>query len=184
MPEETTENTAESTEEVVEESTEETPAEGAEENAETEGEKPEEEAPKLSHEDALAALTATRTENASWRTKYRELEEKLSGAKSPEEVESIVKQMTTEREASEHNLTVELVATKAGLDEELAEVLTAASAGKTREELEKLAATLAKRMPAEAEEPEELHGGLDPSDAGSDAFDPVAASRKARRRSY
>lgn len=153
------------------------------EGNEGEQEKAEDGDSKLSHDDALKALTKTRGEAASWRTKYRELEKKLDGAKTPEEIEALVTEMKAESAAAEHALVVENVALKHKLDEDLTKILNDASAGKSREELEAHAATLAKYMPVEDEDPD-LSGGLRPgsSDEEFDPYELAREARKARRR--
>lgn len=140
--------------------------------------------PQLSHEDALKALSKVRGENASWRTKYRDLEAKLAEAKTPEQVEEVVNAMKTEREeddkkrsAEAYALMVENVALKHSLPDDLA----AALKGNTREELEAHAQVLAKYVPAEEIEDPEISGGLTPGDEDA-PFDAKAELRKVRGR--
>lgn len=125
-------------------------------------------------------LTKANSEAANYRTKVRELEKRLEGAKSEEDIAAIREEMKTERETSERALVVENVALKFELPEELQAVLQ----GKTREELEAHAKVLQKFVPSPKEvEPDDVSGGLDPSDKDG-AFDAVAESRKARARRY
>jgi len=181
VPEETitTEETTEEIEpteevvEVTEEPTDEPPTEEVEDDGEDK---------KLSHEDALKALGKVRGENASWRTKYRDLEAKLAEAKTPEQVEEVVNSMKTEREADDAKraeetraLVVENVALKHNLPDDLA----AALKGDTREELEAHAKVLAKYAPAEETEGPDVSGGLTPGDEDG-PFDAKAELRKIR----
>jgi hypothetical protein len=153
--------------------------EGTEQNAEgTEGDG-EGEKSKLSHEDALAALAATRKSEAKYRTRLREAEEKLQNAKTPEEVEAAIAEIKTANATDAHALTVENVALKHKLPDDLSKVLADAAQGKTREELEAHATILAKYAPVEEGDPE-LSGGLDPSGNPKD-FDAKAEAQKMRR---
>ena len=154
--------------------------ESAKEQAAEQGkEASKEEESKLTHDDALKALGKTRKEAGDWRTKFRDLEKTLADAKTPEQVEEIVATMKTERETAERTLTVENVALKFKLPEDLADALR----GDTREELEAHATKLAKYVPEDETDPEDLSGGLKPgsSDTG---FDAVAEARAARNRRY
>lgn len=134
---------------------------------------------KLSHEDALKALSKTRKSEAKYRTRLRELESKLENAKTPEEVESLLNEVKTENAREARTLLVENVALKHGLPADLAEALK----GDTREELEAHAKVLAKYAPAPEVEEEDLSGGLNPS-GNDESFDPVKLAREARRRRY
>ena len=180
--EETEETPAETPADEPTEETPEEPEEGEQEAVET-PEEPEEGEPdpdsQLDHTAALKALSKVRGENASWRTKYRELETKLGEAKTPEQVAEIVAGITADRETSERALVMENVALKHGLPDDLA----AALKGNTREELEAHAKVLAKYAPVQEEtpDPENLRGGLDP-DQGGDSFDAKAELAKVRRR--
>lgn len=147
------------------------------------GDKPAEE-PKVFDE---AYVTTLRTENASWRTKLREAEDKLKDAKTPEEVEAIRQEMAKEREADDkqaaedaHSLLIENIALKFKLPEAMAKRLS----GKTREELEADAKELADLLGADkdAEEDPRLEGGLTPRDRDSDPDDPRGLAQKYGRR--
>lgn len=156
--------------------------EAAEEDDSSEDDEDESHESSLTLEDARKALKKTRTENASWRTKHRDLEAKLADAKTPEQVEELVGQMKTEREAGEHALVVENVALKHKLPDDLAKVLGEASAGKSREELDAHAKTLAKYAPKDDEgpDPDDLEGGLGGGNDDDGSFDPTAHAKKIR----
>ncbi|WP_405056971.1 hypothetical protein OG474_30055 [Kribbella sp. NBC_01505] len=126
---------------------------------------------------AKKEIAKLRSENANSRVKAREAETKLSAAKTPEEFEAAVAEVKATNAELERRVLVSEAARKHKLPDELAEVLK----GSTVEELEAHAKTLAKFAPAEQSEPEKLSGGLNPTDQDA-AFDPVAASRAARKR--
>lgn len=136
-------------------------------------EKPKEE--ELSPEVLRKELTAARAEAANYRTKLRDAEAKLSGAKTPEEFETAKAELSAKVAELEKAVVVATVARKFELPSELAEVLQ----GNTPEELEAHAKKLAKF--AVAPDPKNLKGGLDPDDEEAE-FDPVAEAHKARRR--
>lgn len=176
MPEDQQENEAktESTEESKVEKTEESKEAGAEDGSkETESteESKEESKESKESEDELPAwardqLTKARGEAANYRVRTREAEEKLKNAKTLEEVDEIVSQMTKDREESEHALLVENVALKFKLPEKAHKRLS----GKTREELEADAKELAELFSVDDEDDEvELEGGLNPRNKDTDA---------------
>lgn len=150
--------------------------EPSEEKASEDGDKPE-----LTLDDAKAALAKVRKSEAATRVRLREAQEQLENAKTPEEVQAIVDKMKADSEAEAFALVKENVALKFKIPDDLAATL----AGSTREELEAHAKVLAKYLPKEPSNDPELSGGLTPVDDGEDStFDPVAAARKARQRSY
>lgn len=125
---------------------------------------------------ARKALEKVRREAADRRVALRDAQEALKNAKTPEEVAEATKGLTDQVAVLERQILVRDVADDFSLPKELAEVLK----GDTKEELEAHAKTLAK-FAVPQEEPENLRGGLNPS--GDDqSFDPVAASRNARKR--
>lgn len=152
----------------------ETPAEGEDEQGEEESGEDDSD---LTLEDAKGALAKVRRENATWRTRYAELEKKLEGATAPEQIEAIKEEVRSEVAADSRALLVENVALKHSLPEELADALK----GDTREELEAHAKVLAKFVPVEPEEDPDLEGGLDAGKPGS-GFDPKATARANSRR--
>src|SRR5690606_28658996 len=103
-------------------------------------------------------LNKVNEEAKGLRVKLRQAEDKLKEAKTSEEVEAIVNQMTKDREESEQALLRENVALKFKLPETAAKRL----AGATREELEADAKELAELFAAAAEEDPDLEGGLNP----------------------
>lgn len=132
-------------------------------------------------EELLSERKKLRAEAANFRTKLREREKQLKEAKSLDEVEALVAEMTAEREAESRNLIRENVALKFNLPSDLADALK----GDSREELEAHAKVLSKYAPAPSSGGTP-RGGLDPQD-DSDEQDleaAVAAARKARRRGY
>lgn len=142
----------------------------------------ESEAGGLTLEDAKAALAKTRQSEAKTRTRLRELEAKLSEAKTPEEFQAALEESKAASAAEARSLLVENVALKHRLPDELAEALK----GDTREELEAHAKKLAKFAPSEVrQEDPDVSGGLNP-DEGEGVFDAQAALKAAReaRRSY
>lgn len=125
-----------------------------------------------------------RTESAGYRTRLKEVEEKLATMKSTEEVDELVSTLKSERETVERNLLVENVALKYKLPEPLAKRLT----GDTREALEADAKELASLVGAQSGEDEDarLEGGLNPRDRDADPTDPKELAkvygRRGRRR--
>ncbi len=127
---------------------------------------------------ARTELTKVRGEAANYRTKLREAESKLSEAKTAEEYEAAVNELKTANAELERQVLVTDAARKHKLPDELAALLQ----GNTAEDLEAHAEKLAKFAPAEEREPEDLKGGLKPGQSDAGGFDPVAASRAARKR--
>jgi len=119
-------------------------------------------------------LDRTRRESANYRTQLREAQEALAQAKTPEDIEAAVKELTEKLAASEMALVRERVSNAHKLPAELAELLK----GETEDELVAHAKTLAKFAPADEAAPNRLSGGLDPDD--DENFDPVAEAKKAR----
>jgi hypothetical protein len=161
----------ETEEETTEEETEETETQEVEEESEeTEEEHPEGDVPDWVKE----KISKVNNEAKSLRDRLRETEDKLKDAKTPEEVEAIVKQMTKDREDSERALLIENVALKYKLPEQIQKRLT----GTTREELEADAKELADLFGTEDEEVE-LEGGLSPRPrSGETADDPRSLAAK------
>lgn len=131
-----------------------------------------------------AYVRELRTQSAGYRTRLKEVEEKLATMKSTEEVDELVNTLKSERETVERNLLVENVALKFKLPEALAKRLT----GDTREALEadaKELATLVGVQPGEDDDTR-LEGGLSPRDRDADPTDPrelaKAYGRRGRRR--
>ncbi|MFD6636763.1 hypothetical protein ACFWDN_13210 [Micromonospora chalcea] len=127
---------------------------------------------------AREKLTKANAEAANYRTRLREVEKKLSEAKTPEDFETATKELREANVNLERQLLRERVARKAGLPDDLAERLQ----GATQEELEADAKKLQKYAAAPSTTGD-LRGGLDPSDE-EDVFDPVKAAREARANRY
>lgn len=129
---------------------------------------------------AKEKIAKVNAEAKNLRTRLRETEEKLKDAKTPEEVEEIVQQMTKDREDAEFALLRENVALKFKLPEKAVKRL----AGKTREELEADAKELADLFGTDEDDEDlTLEGGLNPRDReSSDPDDPRALAAKYGRR--
>lgn len=165
-PEEGAETEVDGQEEQQVEETEGTEEEGTESETEEESEESEDEGGDELPEWAREKLTKANAEAANYRVRAREAEEKLKNAKSLEEVDAIVAEMTKDREATEHALLRENVALKFKLPEAAQKRL----AGTTREELEADAKELADLFGTEVEDDErELEGGLRPRNTDPDA---------------
>ena len=131
---------------------------------------------------AREKLTRANSQAANYRTqlrdaeaRYRDLEARFEGAKTLDEFNAAVKELT---EAKEQNaaLVRENVAKAHGLPDDLAELLK----GETREDLEAHAKKLAKYAPVERIEPE-LSGGLDPQVEPDENLSPGELALKHRR---
>ena len=128
-------------------------------------------------------LEDTRKEAADKRVLARELQEKLTTAKTPEEVQQITAAYDSKTSDLEVALARERVARKTGLSDDLVEFLT----GKSEEELTAQAAKLAGLKPAADVEPvivtvQEPRGGLDPTinpneQSGYDAWEAYKRNR-------
>ncbi|MYT31741.1 MULTISPECIES: hypothetical protein [unclassified Streptomyces] len=124
---------------------------------------------------ARKELTKVRGEAASYRTRLRDAEAKLSEAKSPEEFEAALNELQAKNAELEHSLTASSVARKHNLPDELAARLR----GSTVEELEADARALAVLLAPKT--PESLGGGLSPSDDDDGEMDPRKLARRFRR---
>jgi hypothetical protein len=126
-------------------------------------------------------LEDTRKEAADKRVLARELQDKLTSAKTPEEVQQITAAYDAKTNDLEVALARERVARKTGLSDDLVEFLT----GKSEEELTTQAAKLAGLKPAA--DPvvvtvQEPRGGLDPTinpneQSGFDAWEAYKRNR-------
>lgn len=150
------------------------PKEGEEEGTEEEPEGEAEDKGNELPEWAQKERKSLRDEAAKWRTKYRDLETKLTDAKTPEEFQSAVSTFQTEIQELQRKLVIERF--------ELTELQAKRLQGNTLEELEADAKELQELagVPAATTDPDELGGGLDGSPAPS--TDDVKATVKKFRR--
>lgn len=121
--------------------------------------------------------TNLRTEAANYRTRLREAEQKLSEAKSPEEVAAAIADLAEKNALLERSLLVRDVASEFKLPKDLADLLK----GDDIEALKAHAKILAKFVPTEDLGPESLNGGLDPSNEDDGETDPRKLARRSRR---
>lgn len=133
--------------------------------------------PKTFDEDYVKEL---RAQSAGYRTRLKEIEEKVATMKSAEEFDELANSLKSEREAGERKLLVENVALKFNLPEALAKRLT----GETREALEADAKELAAlvKKDEDGEEDTRLEGGLSPRGRDSDPTDPAGLAKQYGRR--
>lgn len=178
--------TEQNNEQSTEDTTSQTNTPGAEANSETSqsteqppegGDKGGSEEERLSHEDALDALSKARRESAGYRTKLRDLEKRFEGAKTPDEVEALKAELATERAEAERALLVENAALKFDLPNGFAERLR----GTTREELEADAKALSEMLGA-SNGGAVGRGGLDPTQTPHDDIDPVENAKRHSKR--
>jgi len=170
-----------------------TPPEGTEENkpgtestdANDEGSKPDEDADEDDEDGesdlpdwAKAKLSKANKEAGKYRTQLRELQTRLEGAKTPEEVAAITGELTETNTTLARELAVERALRKHHLSDDDAVFLTAGTA----EEIAKQAEALASRIGTT--EPMRLRGGLDPTDDDNDSDDPGELAKKYGRRRY
>ncbi|MFE2104314.1 hypothetical protein ACFXAF_00310 [Kitasatospora sp. NPDC059463] len=138
------------------------------------------ETPSASPEDDLPdwvrrELSRTRAEAASYRTRLRDAEDRLTKAKSPEEFEAALAEVAAKNAELEHAVLAGSVARRFDLPEALAARLH----GTTAEELEADAKALQALLAPPA--PSSLGGGLDPSDQDDGEMDPRRLARRSRR---
>lgn len=150
----------------------ETPAEDATDEPDT---KPDEDEAALP-EWARKRLAKANGEAAKYRTSLREAEAKLKDAKTPEEFQAAVADLSK----ANHALERELVAAKFGLPDKLAARLE----GATREELEADAKELKALLPSPVDDVDarDLKGGLSPDSGDSADADPAKLAAQWGRR--
>ncbi|MGV9312595.1 hypothetical protein ACWDR0_10410 [Streptomyces sp. NPDC003691] len=124
---------------------------------------------------ARKELTKVRGEAASYRTRLRDAESRLSEAKSPEEFETALAEVRAKNSALERSLLVTRVIAQFDLPGELADRLRGESAAELEADAKALRALLAPAAP------EALSGGLDPSGGDDGEMDPRALARLVRR---
>lgn len=156
------------------------PDDNEQQNQDQQNEQPE--APQEgANEDALPEwakkkISDLNAENASWRTKFRDAEQKLADAKTPEEFAAAQSDFAKQRTELERALAI----ATAGIPEELHEFVQ----GSTKEELEASAAKLAQFVKAPPREPapkNDLNGGKKPRDDEDSASAVEAAIARVRR---
>lgn len=133
----------------------------------------------LSAEDALKALKKARKEAANYRTRLRESQERLEGAKTPEEFQAAIDELAGQNKKDTVQLIRENVQLRFGLPDDLASTLQ----GETREELEAQAKVISKYLAPSSTEDPELGGGLDPTTQGGHE-DIVATVKRNRNSRY
>lgn len=111
------------------------------------------------------------------RDRLRDLEEKLTGAKTPEEVAQVTSELTENNARLARELAVEKALRKHGLEEDDAVLLTAT----TPEEIAAQAERIASRIGGGSGP---LRGGLDPTDEDNEPSDPGELAKKYGRRRY
>ncbi|MFI2673895.1 hypothetical protein ACH5AU_30805 [Streptomyces albidoflavus] len=124
---------------------------------------------------ARKELAKVRGEAAGYRTRLRDAETRLEGAKSTEEFEAALTEVKQQNAELERSLVVASVARRFDLPEELAGRLR----GTTPEELEADAKSLQSLLTPKA--PAALGGGLDPSEGDDGEMDPRKLARRTRR---
>ncbi|MEU5427622.1 hypothetical protein AB0H73_18735 [Streptomyces olivoreticuli] len=132
---------------------------------------PEDELPEWARKE----LAKVRGEAASYRTRLRDAETKLSEAKSPEEFEVALAEVRAENAQLEHTVLVGSVARRFDLPDELASRLRGTTAEELEADAKALQVLLAPKIP------ESLGGGLTPSDDDDGEMDPRALARRSRR---
>ncbi|MFC9736678.1 hypothetical protein ACFVKC_02015 [Streptomyces noursei] len=124
---------------------------------------------------ARKELTKVRGEAASYRTRLRDAETKLSEAKSPEEFETALAEVKAKNAELERSVLIGSVARKFDLPDELASRLRGDSAEELESDAKALQSLLAPKVPAS------LGGGLTPADDDDGEMDPRALARRTRR---
>lgn len=150
--------------------------EGNESDEGTEGDKPKGPSEDDLPEWARKELKKARGEAANYRTRLRDTEDLLSKAKTPEEYEAAVGELTESNRKLERAVLVSQVARKFELPDELADVLK----GDDEAALVEHAKVLAK-FAGSTEDPE-LGGGLDPNNTDTEGLDPRKLARRQPRR--
>lgn len=175
--EETTEETT--SEETNDEATEDTSTEEtAEDESTDEADEPEGNLDDLP-DWARKAITKANNDAAIRRKQLRDLEEKLTGAKTPEEVAELTKELSDSNEALAHSLALE----KAKRVHKLTDEDDVFFKNAKPEDIEDIAKTLANRKaPRREPDPDGLKGGLTPGDGDDDPSDPGALAAKYGRK--
>ena len=112
------------------------------------------------------------------RKRLKDLEDKLTGAKTPEEVAAVTTELTQTNEALTLDLARERALRKHGLEEDDLVLLTASSP----EDIDKQAERIASRIGGGGTG--SLKGGLDPTDEDDEPTDPGELAKKYGRKRY
>lgn len=123
---------------------------------------------------ARKEISKANAEAANYRTRLRDAEQQLGGAKTVEEFQTAVQEVRTENQRLEAELLRERVARRFELPDDLAARLK----GATAEELEADAKTLQKYAAPPPAAPASLAGGLDPSDDSDTETNPRELARR------
>lgn len=106
-----------------------------------------------------AYVEKLRQENADWRTKYREAQDSLSKAKSPEDYQALERKLGEVQHNYERNQWISS-ATKSLPDD----LVTGLVWPDTEDAIKAMASSLAKHVVAHTKSTDNLRGGLDPSE--------------------
>ena len=123
-------------------------------------------------------ISKANREAKNLRDQLRQVQEKLQGAKTPEEVAAITKELTETNTSLQLDLARERALRKHGLGDEEAILLTASTA----EDIDKQAELIASRIGGGGRGP--LKGGLDPTDDDDVPSDPGELAKRYGRRRY
>lgn len=127
---------------------------------------------------ARKKISKVNREAKNLRDQLRQVQEKLQGAKTPEEVAAITQELTETNSSLTLELARERALRKHGLDEDDAVLLTAS----TPEDIDKQAERIASRIGGGGRGP--LKGGLDPMDDDDVPSDPGELAKRYGRRRY
>jgi len=132
---------------------------------------------------AQKELARVRKEAADRRVKLREAEERLSKAKTPEEIEAATKELRESNEKLERELLITKVAKDFDLPDEIAARLVGEDEAALRKDAEVLKNLVVHRSPGKkADPPRNLRGGLDPSEQDNTPDDPAELAKRYGRR--
>ncbi|WP_203791307.1 hypothetical protein [Paractinoplanes rishiriensis] len=123
---------------------------------------------------AREQITRANAQAANYRTRLRDAEQRLDGAKTADDFKQAVAEVKADNNRLEHELLRERVARRFELPDDLAARLQ----GKTAEELEADAKALQKYATPAPAAPGTLAGGLDPTDDGDTETDPRELARR------
>ena len=151
-------------------------AEAGDESNEPEGD--EDEGDETLPEKVRDTIKKANREAEGLRKRLKDLEDKLTGAKTPEEVAAVTTELTQTNEALTLDLARERALRKHGLEEDDLVLLTASSP----EDIDKQAERIASRIGGGGTG--SLKGGLDPTDEDDEPTDPGELAKKYGRKRY